>query len=373
MQSRSHSTQRPGRPAVLLLAEGTGLALQAIYCLRDMGARIDIAGRPPARLLRWSRYCSRFFELDFHPRVNNPDAVRERICEIAHDRELDVVVPVGHLSMGVLERIQTGLAIPCFPVPSEAAVQAFDDKWAVYELCGRLGVPAPRSVRFESKAEIHPNELKDQIGFPLVIKPTGQGGHSGVVICRSVAELSAMVLANEKYAYKPLIAQEFIAGQETDLTVLAIDGKVVAHSVQRHDGKTLVFQEDAALVESGRKLVDAVGYNGLAHFDAVRDPKTGELKVFDCNPRVSASICASAFCGLNFLAGGIALACGEQWVAREIEDGSTFLAPAHALMAMFGMRRLEQPISLATWRGLRCAIGDAPTFVGEYVLKLTGD
>jgi hypothetical protein len=113
-------------------------------------------------------------------------------------------------------------------------------------------------------------------------------------------------------------------------------------------------------------------YSGLAHFDAVRDPRTGGLKVFDCNPRVSASICASAFCGLNFLAGGIAVARGEQWIAPQIVDGSTFLAPAHTLMAILGLRRLEQPISRASWRGLRCAISDAPTFVGEYVAKLTG-
>lgn len=357
---------------VLLLAESSGLALQAIYCLHELNVRIFVVGRRGAKTLRLSRYCSGFTEWDYHPKANTPEEFCRWLKEYLHRHKIDVIVPIGDLGMNVIATIREKLPVTCFPIPTVAAGEIYNDKWSFHELCTRAGVPVPKSLYFESKTDIKPEVIEHVLGFPCVVKPTREGDGVGVEFCRSRDELFAKVLTNEDYDFAPLIAQELVPGLEIDLNTLAIGGKAVAHSAQYRDGKRVVFVDRPDYAGYGSRVLAAGGYEGLAHFDAIQDSRDGVIKLLECNARSWASISASAFCGLNFFEGGLRLARGESWIAPRISDEANFLAPAFALLSLFGKKYGNGPLSKATLRGLASALGDPMPFASEYFRMLKG-
>ncbi|MFZ1989569.1 MAG: ATP-grasp domain-containing protein [Alphaproteobacteria bacterium] len=356
-----------GRLSALVLAETTGLALQATYCLHALKARIFIVGRPGTKLLGRSRYCKDFVEWDYHPQVNDPRTFSLWLKDYIRQKGIDIVVPIGDLGMSVIAAIRGDLPVPTFPIPSVAVCSLYNDKWAFYELCVRAGVPVPRSLFFKDRHEITADQIERAFGFPCVVKPTQEGDREGVEFCRSPDELRARILDNPGYDYSPIIVQELIQGREIDLNALSIKGGVVASSVQYREGKQIVFEDRPAYVEYGARVLAAKGYEGLAHFDAIEDSRDGKIKFLECNARSWGSIGASAFCGLNFFEGGISYALGNAWTATRIRDGSSYLPPAHAVLSLLGIRRASRPISRATLRGLACALGDPVPFACEYL------
>ncbi len=316
------------RLKILLVCSQPSLTCSSLYCLNGMGAEIVAAGDPWMSFLRFSRFCESFVSCDVYRA--DPDRFARRIGELAHEHHVDIIVPADNDSVLALAAVKDRLDVPVFPIPTPQQLAQLNDKRAFYETCERIGVPVPASVFVSDKHGLDPDELGDRFGYPFIVKPTGRGGSDGLVLVDSAADLRHRVIANDDYRYHPLVAQQFVPGQDVGLNVLAAQGEVLLAAPQMWDGVKIVHLQNDGLVSLGSKYVEAVGLTGLANIDA-RLGSDGLPTFLECNPRMWSSICHSHWCGENYFAAGVRHALGQPAAAATPIAGRSVTAPGQLL------------------------------------------
>jgi biotin carboxylase len=297
------------KPSVLVLAAEPGISLRVLHCLQASGCEIHILAEGPARYLRWATgYASfRTFEIDGWTDMATQAA---ELDAAAAAWRADILVPADPTATRLVINMREHLRTVCFPLPPRPLFHRLNNKFAFSELAHDLGLPCPRTVFLGSREEISLGLLEREIGYPMVIKPSDQSNAQGVVVAYSPDDVIRDVVDNTAYAYAGLIAQEYIPGSDIDLSLLAKDGEVLASTTQRRDASGIHFVDCPALREMGAALARATGLTGVAHIDARLDSRDGSVQMVECNPRFWSSINASLYCGLNFVAAGIAIARG---------------------------------------------------------------
>ena len=322
MDGRAPSTLLAFLPSdLLLLAEQPGIALQVLYSMAAVGARIHVIGGPRAKHLRLSRLVASFTLVDLPPEDGDLDELRATLEAVAYRTGASMILPGDEYSTRVVVRLAPELTTRVFPCPSEATFWSLADKMKFYELCRRIGAPVPETLWIGVKDRSRLLKAGQALGYPLVVKPVDQGNGNGVVILRTEAQLFDKVIDDPDYDYENLIAQAFIPGVDIDCSVLAVAGKAIAVAVQRRIDRAVVFLPDAALVGAVETVLAATGYTGVAHFDARLDERDGSIQLIECNPRFWASMEAARRCGLNFVEVGLRAATGQRFEPQALDCG----------------------------------------------------
>lgn len=290
---------------VLLLTYMENLSLSVLRTLAGRGLRSGVAGAGAGPLVRLSRHC------DYYSRIAADgrdlaaageavlSAAERAVREFAPDLIVPVDVPGAHLAAKLKARVP---GVPFFPSPDPATLARMDDKWSFYEFLLAQGLPTPRTRRLEDAT------AAASLSAPVVIKPPADSGGRGVTAALTAPQLTAR-LAGAEY---PLLAQDYLEGEDVDLSFLADRGRLLAWAVQlRSPGGTIHYIDDARVVDIGRRLAAASSYTGLAHIDMRYDgPERGRVLVIECNPRFWGTFAFTLGLGADFLGMGIELALG---------------------------------------------------------------
>jgi biotin carboxylase len=328
---------------VLLLCGTEGLSLQILYCLKKAGCTVHGVGSGKSAL-RHSRLIERYYVLPLQLAEENPDAFVNGINTLHDSERFDYIVPGS--GVNVLCALKERISIPSFPVPSLETYHCLNDKWNFYNLCLRIGVPTPKTMRFDDKNALR-QKYKD-VGQKIVVKPTAEGFMNGIVFANGVTDLQTPIFDNPDYRFRPLLLQEFIDGVDIDISILALNGEIKKAAVQMWNDKTVEFIKNTELVALTEKLVDATNYSGVAHFDARIAKADGSLYLLECNPRFWGSINAALFCGVNFVAEGLCIASGADVSADTILPGMKYAGPLCSLsrIARLDFRHLIDSTSI---------------------------
>lgn len=334
---------------VLLLAGSGPLNLKVVYCLARLGARIHVAATSASNIVRRSRHLHSFV---VHEGVSEASAAEEAVQWVRRycgANRISVIVPGDIGTSGFLAAAREKLPdVPTYPCSDAALLDRIHDKWHFASALMEAGISTPKTVLVESVSDVE--RVKDEIGFPAMVKPLSCESSHGVLRMGSAAELSEHVQSGRPYSAPPLIAQRFVEGRDIDISVLADHGRVVLGVTQQlqPDGSLRFFHDLAT-----RQLADAVvaryAYHGVAHFDMRIANDTGELYVLECNPRFWYSMPASMWQGVNFLDAGIRLALGQSPQGEHALIPGSYFLPGSLLSAL---RRPWQLRSL-TMRNLR--------------------
>jgi biotin carboxylase len=290
----------------ILIAKDEGLARALVLALAGMDIGISILGEVEA--LRKSVHCEGFVSLP----IDGSDESANRLAALANeiaDRHADtVIIPADVPSCLTVLAARSKLRCAIFPSPEPELLEEINDKWPFYGICNRYGVPTPKTVFVGSKTDCDYSFLSDALSGRFVLKPTCERNGDGVVIIGSEKEYRELVLENSSYQYSPLIAQQYIPGKDIDISLLAFNGETVCCAVQTRTGSVVNFLECEALRHATDALVKGIHYTGILHIDAREHQETGSIWLIEANPRVWGTINAAKWCGLNFIAAGMALA-----------------------------------------------------------------
>jgi len=293
----------------ILVATDEGLARALILALDGMDVGISICGEVDA--LRKSAHCGGFFPLP----LNGSDESARRLASVANeiaDRHADtVVIPADVPSCLTVLAARDRLRCAMFPSPEPGLLEEINDKWSFYGVCSDHNVPTPKTIFVASKTQYSYSFLAAELSSPFVLKPTGERDGRGVVIIGSESEYRELVLENSGYRYSPLIAQQYIPGKDIDISLLAFGGETVCCAVQIRTGSVVRFLECEPLRRAASALVEGTQYTGILHIDAREHRDTGSIWLIEANPRTWGTINAAKWCGLNFVAAGMALACNR--------------------------------------------------------------
>ena len=91
-------------------------------------------------------------------------------------------------------------------------------------LCEKYEIPTPH--RYKLSIPLIDEEV-DAVEFPVIVKPSDNGGRKGITVCYNKDELVAAVeLALDASIYKDIVVEQFLKGTELSAIYTIVDGRV---------------------------------------------------------------------------------------------------------------------------------------------------
>ena len=199
-------------------------------------------------------------------------------------------------SSGKIER-ETGAIVITNPVD---VISVCSDKWKTMEFLRKNNLPCPRSALNEDK-----EQFLSKSGFPVIVKPREGHGSVHLYIANSREEVERAFSEIKKFGWRPMI-QEYVPAENQEFTVgVTVDKerKYVMSSIAirrtLNAGQTYkAFIDDYPDVRRTAEAVALkIGARGPINIQGrLYEDK---LKIFEINPRFSASCPIRAVANVN--------------------------------------------------------------------------
>ena len=287
-------------------------SLEIVKVLRCLGQvpefTVHVLSKARSPSARFSRHCDHLH----HHSSENDDEWIEAVKAIARQWEIDVVLPVTLRGVQLIsqrrEAISKVSAIP--PIPEYELIELAQNKWSVYQFATQNGLPAVPSVFIGKAGEpISVSPDLDSIEYPALLKPTSQSGGSGIVKVDNPSDLENAWKDERIIKGSEYILQSYIPGFDVSFSVFCQSGEVIAYTLWKellpskepfHVPRLVEYTEDEHAVDVGRRLVSAIGWNGVADIDLIFDKRDKTVKILEINPRFWQSLLGSLTAGVNF-------------------------------------------------------------------------
>lgn len=141
-----------------------------------------------------------------------------------------------HRLLGTLEHVQEQIAEVRELLGIEGmgveAARNFRDKARMKNVLRDAGLPCARH-RLVGREE-DARAFVEEVGFPIVLKPPAGAGAKATVSVADAEALQAALRANPPHPQQPLLAEEFIRGEEHSFDAVSIGGRMVWHSLTHY-------------------------------------------------------------------------------------------------------------------------------------------
>jgi len=226
------------------------------------------------------------------------------------------LIPTGDDDAAMLARNAETLSAAYRVVSSPwSAVEQAYDKRLTYRLAAEVGVAHPWTFYPVDAGEVEQLEC----AFPVILKPAVKRGYNRFTHAKAWrVENRQQLLRQYREAWSLtdaalIMVQELIPGggeAQFSFAALCRDGQVLASVVARRTrqfpvdfglNSTFVQTVEEPGVEiAARRLLAALRYSGPVEVEFKRDPRSGEFKVLDINPRLWAWHTLGARAGVDF-------------------------------------------------------------------------
>ncbi len=218
---------------------------------------------------------------------------------------IDVLLPVSVAGIRLLaaERQTFAQRVALPPLPDTATLDLANDKAALCHFAQLHDVPTPPFLVFPD--EVPDQAALEQLPFPVLLKPPSLEGGRGIRLFDDPQSLADYLRTNRARC----ILQSYLTGLDYGFNALCRDGEILAHTAQRNSlsasppfgpAAGIHVLQDAEVLETGRRLLSALRWNGVANLDVLRCAATGTTMVLEMNPRYWATLMGSVRAGVNF-------------------------------------------------------------------------
>jgi len=298
----------------ILITDGDSRAALAITrALGKKGHKVIVGHHKERSLASSSRYCHK------HITYKSPaDDVMEFITSLRGviiQESIDVLIPVTDVTTLPIMQYRSELPETCkTPFSDFATLMKAADKLGITELAESIGVDAPHTIMIDEASKL--NEIKKGLSFPVVIKPSRsrvrhEGGwiYTSVSYADDMTELQSQLIALPTQAY-PVLLQERIIGSGVGVFLCCQNGDPIAAFSHRRlrekppSGGVSVLREsipvDPIALESAKKLLKALKWNGVAMVEFKLDNRDMRPKLMEINGRFWGSLQLAIDSGVDF-------------------------------------------------------------------------
>jgi predicted ATP-grasp superfamily ATP-dependent carboligase len=292
----------------ILVTDGT--YKHTLGIVRQLGPTHDVYVASPRQLSAAgvSRYAYRALRCPLP--TDSPSFVAWLDSVIA-EHSIDQIIPVGALACELLstyrKRWLPGTSV-VIAAPEQMAIAL--DKLAVARVAQRIGVLTPRTRQPRAIQEL--DDAGSEVGYPLVIKAALEGP-TGVAYVSAPEQLRPTYEAYlQRYRWKsealPFLQQRII-GPGFGVFATYQNGRcrrVLAHRRIREfpisGGASTCAElyDDPALLELGRRLLDALAWHGVAMVEFKLDAAQQAYYLLEVNPKFWGSLDLALAAGADF-------------------------------------------------------------------------
>jgi carbamoyl-phosphate synthase large subunit len=258
------------------------------------------------------------------------------VCEI--ERPEGVIVQFGGQTPLKLARALEEAGVPLLGTPVDA-IDLAEDRGQFGALLRRLGIKHPPYGTALSAEEAA--AIAEQVGYPLLVRPSYVLGGRAMEICYSAGDLGAYLEANVKADQEhPLLLDRFLENAiEVDVDALADGEQVHVAGIMQHVEEAGVHSGDSACVlppmSLGEEMLEEIrattkrialelGVVGLINIQY--GVAGGELYVIEANPRASRTVpFVSKATGVPLAKLAARLMLGEKLAEQDLREPPTGL------------------------------------------------
>lgn len=283
-------------------------ALGIVRHLGLAGIEVSVLASSPEDVAACSRYCSAAHLAPFSEAPDFAGAV----LDILARHPQDLLIPVSFAATCALSRRREDVwKLTRMEIAEADKIQRAADKESMYRLALELKVPVPRSFFPEISGDL-PRSLPE-LQFPLVIKPSRESPGSTAQYATSPEELreiwKRIRLESNGAEAHPFVIQEFIPGRGCGFFALYQQG--VCKSVFMHrrireyppsGGASCCAESfyDVKLKGLGMRILDNLGWHGVAMVEFRSDSRDQQYKLLEVNPKFWGSLDLALAAGANF-------------------------------------------------------------------------
>jgi len=302
-------------PSLMILDGESRSALGVVRSLGRQGIPLMVGSSHPFGRSCFSRHVLRRFR--YPPAEKGLAETHAAIIDRIKAWRPAVLMPIYDEGWSVIysyykeyERLTT--LAPC---PKRELHEDVTDKGRLAEYAEKHNCPIPMTLRPRSREEAL--ALCRELPYPVLLKPRRSVAGIGIHRVNNSEELSQ---ALREFQETPVI-QEWIEGEDLELTVLCVRGKPLAGSAYVSlRNAPLPFGppvacrtiRDDTLMRTGMEFLAKIQYHGVAHLDFRRDNRDGEAKLLEVNPRLAGTNEISTYSGVDFALMLYRLALGER-------------------------------------------------------------
>jgi D-aspartate ligase len=253
-----------------------------------------------ASIARASRFSKRAVRV---PSLRDEPSTLDALERLRREHGLEgwVLFPTREETVAALARNRSVLARSFrVPTPGWDTIRHAWDKRATYRLARKLGIPTPRTWSLLEESELRNVDVRG----PVVIKPAIKehffyATHAKAWRADTESDLRRHFRqASSIVGVEEVIIQELIPGdghQQYSYCAFFKEGEAVASMTVRRRrqhpsdfGRASTYVETvepAGLEEPSVRFLRAIGYYGLVEVEYKLDPRDGEYKLLDVNPR----------------------------------------------------------------------------------------
>jgi predicted ATP-grasp superfamily ATP-dependent carboligase len=266
-----------------------------------------------------------------------------RLEEIVARQRIDVVMPVSSVGIRALSEHRRALswAGKLVQLPEPHMFDTATNKASLADFLAVNGFPRPRTVLVTAGAP-GPESLS-ALTFPVLAKPPLSSGGAGIRRFENLKELDLFVA--DQRGGQDWVVQEFIQGSDLGVNVLCQDGQIIASTVQHAIDPSSVpyaaatgveFRCDSLAMNVVRRLVEKLGWSGVANIDMRLDVQREIPLVFEINGRYWLSLLGSLHAGVNFPLLACETVLGQSRSNRRAQEVRYFYGAGNAVLSLFG-------------------------------------
>ncbi len=285
------------QPRVLLIGTVLTLTARVARCLHLARLPMVVLGTRELSVCRFLPGCQKFIVWKDLTWVDGElGGGLSQLKSVCQAFDIDIVVPADYDTTLFLARHRAALGhVAVGPLPAPSAMSEIHNKWKLAERMRSLGVMHPRTMLAHDVQRLAQHGLS----FPIITKPVDGSDGFGIRVFHTRAALE-QAMAEQAFTSWPLLVQEYIQGRDVDISFVAVDGQIVAHSCFEHQPHARRFCTAPKLLRAVAAVVSSYGYTGVGHADSRYDPERDEYFLLEINPRFWGSLLYELNAGLNY-------------------------------------------------------------------------
>ncbi|GIG20484.1 carboxylate--amine ligase [Cellulomonas chitinilytica] len=242
---------------------------------------------------------------------HDPRQLVDRLLEVARhlpDRRLLLMANSDWLVRVVVQHREELEKFYAVPFLSQELLDQISDKATFAEICDRLGISVPRTIvqDFATGAA----DVAVDLEFPVIAKAASSADYQDVEFAGKKKVFEIATPAELAWLWGALrgagfqgrfVVQELVPGDDTQMR--SITAYVDSHGeitllcsahvlLEEHtpsglgNPAAMITDRDDAMLDQARTFLAATGYRGFANFDVKVDPRSGQFRFFEVNPRI---------------------------------------------------------------------------------------